>query len=82
MSAEARIRTGLLDGAIQVVPFVDAGSVGSNPTPSFHDIKIGAGVGVRYLTSFGPVRIDVGVPLNPGPKDGKFGVYVGLGQAF
>jgi translocation and assembly module TamA len=37
---------------------------------------------VRYLTSFGPVRIDVGVPLNPGPKDGKIGVYVGLGQAF
>jgi translocation and assembly module TamA len=82
MSAEARIRTGLLDGAIQIVPFVDAGSVGSNPTPSFNDIKIGAGVGVRYLTTFGPVRIDVGVPLNPGPKDGKFGVYVGLGQAF
>jgi translocation and assembly module TamA len=82
LSAEARIQTGFLDGALQVVPFVDAGSVGIDPTPSFHDIKIGAGVGVRYLTTFGPVRVDVGVPLNPGPKDGKFGVYVGLGQAF
>jgi translocation and assembly module TamA len=82
LSAEARIQTGLLDGAIQLVPFVDAGSVGTSPTPSFHEIKIGAGIGVRYLTGFGPVRIDVGVPLNPGPKDSKIGVYVGLGQAF
>jgi len=82
LSAEARIQTGLLDGAIQLVPFVDAGSVGTSPTPSFHEIKVGAGIGVRYLTGFGPVRIDVGVPLNPGPKDSRIGVYVGLGQAF
>jgi translocation and assembly module TamA len=82
LSAEARIQTGFLDGALQVVPFVDAGTVGSSSTPSFHEIKIGAGVGVRYLTGFGPVRIDVGVPLNPGPKDARVGVYVGLGQAF
>jgi translocation and assembly module TamA len=82
LSAEARIQTGILDGAVQLVPFVDAGSVGASSTPSFHEIKIGAGIGVRYLTGFGPVRIDVGVPLNPGPKDAKVGVYVGLGQAF
>jgi translocation and assembly module TamA len=65
-----------------LVPFVDAGTVGSGPTPSFDEIKIGAGVGVRYNTSFGPLRLDVGVPLNPGPKDGPVGVYVALGQAF
>jgi translocation and assembly module TamA len=82
LSAEARIQTGFLGGAIQVVPFVDAGSVGANSTPSLSDIKLGAGVGVGYLTSCGPVRVDVGGPRNPGPKDGKFGVYVGLGQAF
>jgi translocation and assembly module TamA len=39
-------------------------------------------VGVRYNTSFGPLRLDVGVPLNPGPGDGPVGVYVALGQAF
>jgi translocation and assembly module TamA len=82
VSAEARIQTGILNGAIQLVPFVDAGSVGASSTPSFHEIKIGAGVGVRYLTGFGPVRVDIGIPLNPGPKDAKVGVYVGLGQAF
>jgi translocation and assembly module TamA len=82
LSAEARIRTGFLDGALQVVPFVDAGSVGSNPTPGFHDIKIGAGIGVRYYTSFGPLRLDVAIPLNPGPGDPDVGVYVALGHAF
>ncbi|MGZ3245475.1 MAG: autotransporter assembly complex protein TamA [Croceibacterium sp.] len=82
MSAEARIQTPWLAGALGIVPFVDAGAVGSGPTPSFNEIKVGAGLGVRYFTAFGPVRVDVGVPLNPGPGDGKVGVYVALGQAF
>jgi len=82
LSVEARIRTGLLGGALGIVPFVDAGTVGEDPTPGFDEIKIGAGIGARYHTSFGPLRIDVGVPLNPGPNDSKFGVYVGLGQSF
>ncbi len=82
LSVEARIRTGLLGGALGIVPFVDAGTVGADPTPGFDEIKIGAGIGARYHTSFGPLRIDVGVPLNPGPNDPKFGVYVGLGQSF
>jgi translocation and assembly module TamA len=82
LSAEARIQTPWLGGALGIVPFVDAGTVGSSSTPSFNEIKIGAGVGVRYLTGFGPIRVDVGVPLNPGPKDGPVGVYVALGQAF
>jgi len=82
LSFEARIRTGLFGGALGIVPFVDAGTVGEDPTPGFDEIKIGAGIGARYHTSFGPLRIDVAVPLNPGPNDPKFGVYVGLGQSF
>ena len=82
LSAEARIQTPWLGGALGIVPFVDAGTVGGGTTPSFKEIKIGAGIGVRYLTGFGPIRVDIGVPLNPGPGDGPVGVYVGLGQAF
>ncbi|WP_240310946.1 BamA/TamA family outer membrane protein [Altererythrobacter sp. ZODW24] len=82
LSAEARIRTGLLDGAVSIVPFLDAGSVSRGTTPDFDSIKIGAGVGVRYHTAFGPIRVDVGVPLNPGPDDSPVAVYVALGQAF
>ena len=81
-SLEARIGTPLMDGAISVVPFVDAGSVGLDPVPDFDTIKYGAGVGVRYDTGFGPLRLDVAVPLNPGPNDNWIAVYVALGQAF
>ncbi|MFB0613533.1 autotransporter assembly complex protein TamA [Aurantiacibacter poecillastricola] len=82
VSAEARIGTGFMDGAVSIVPFIDAGSVGLDPTPDFETIKYGAGVGVRYDTGFGPLRLDVAVPLNPGPNDNWIAVYVALGQAF
>ncbi|MBD59487.1 MAG: outer membrane protein assembly factor [Citromicrobium sp.] len=82
VSAEARIPTPLFDGAVQVVPFVDAGSVGTEQYPDFEDIRVGAGVGLRYITGFGPLRLDVAFPLNPRPNDSFVAVYVSLGQAF
>ncbi len=82
LSAEARIRTKWFGGALGVVPFVDAGTVGDGARPSFDEIKIGAGIGARYYTSFGPLRLDVAIPLNPGPGDPDFGVYVALGHTF
>ncbi len=82
LSAEARIATGLFDGAIAVVPFIDAGVVNRDSVPDFSDIRLGAGVGVRYQTGFGPIRLDVGVPLNRREGDAPVAVYVALGQAF
>ncbi|MCK0129055.1 BamA/TamA family outer membrane protein [Erythrobacter sp. F6033] len=82
LSLEARIQTGFLDGAVEIVPFVDAGSVSLGSTPDFRFIQYGAGVGVRYKTSFGPIRVDVGTPLNPTEFDAPVVVYVSLGQAF
>jgi len=81
-SFEARIGTGFFDGAVSVVPFFDLGSVSTSTTPDFGEIKMGAGVGLRYATGFGPIRVDVGVPLNPEPEDSPVAVYVSLGQAF
>ncbi|HUQ14121.1 MAG TPA: BamA/TamA family outer membrane protein [Novosphingobium sp.] len=82
LSFEARVRTGLFGGALAFVPFVDAGAVDETTTPSLRDLRFGAGIGVRYYTNFGPLRIDVGTPLNPRPGDSRIGVYVALGQAF
>lgn len=82
LSFEARIRTGLFDDSVSVVPFIDAGSIGRDQLPDFDRIKVGAGVGLRYYTNFGPIRVDFGVPLNPDPDDSPFAVYVSLGQAF
>lgn len=82
VSLEARIKTGFFGGNLSVVPFFDAGAVGVGPTPGFDALKFGAGVGVRYATGFGPLRLDVGFPLNPEPDDSFVAVYVSLGQAF
>ena len=81
-SLEARIETPLMGGAIEVVPFVDAGTVGLGSTPDFRFIQAGAGVGIRYKTTFGPIRVDVATPLNPTQFDSPVVVYVSLGQAF
>jgi translocation and assembly module TamA len=81
-SLEARIKTPLMGGAIELVPFFDAGTVGQDSTPDFDFVRYGAGIGLRYKTSFGPIRIDVATPLNPSQFDSSVVVYVGLGQAF
>lgn len=81
-SLEARVQTGLMDSAIGVVPFIDAGSVSEDALPGLGNMKFGAGIGVRYHTNFGPIRLDVAAPLNPGPNDAPVAVYVALGQAF
>jgi translocation and assembly module TamA len=77
-SIEARVRFGNWG----VVPFVDAGQVFASTVPSFDSLRIGAGIGVRYYTSFGPIRFDVATPINPQPGDSKFNIYVSIGQAF
>ena len=77
-SLEGRYRFGVFG----VVPFIDIGTVNSGPMPTFDDIRIGAGIGARYYSSFGPIRIDIATPLNRREGDGWIQVYVSLGQAF
>ena len=62
--------------------FVDAGQVGTNSSPFGGDIKAGAGIGARYYTPIGPIRLDLAVPLNKQKGDDAFELYIGLGQAF
>jgi translocation and assembly module TamA len=74
---------GKVTNSIGLVAFADAGYVGKDSLPDFsEDLKIGAGVGLRYLTGLGPIRLDVAVPLDPGEDDPDFAFYVGIGQAF
>lgn len=77
-SLEARVRF----GTFGVVPFVDAGNISTGLLPRLNDVRYGAGLGLRYYSTFGPIRIDVGTPLNRQPGDSRIGVYVSLGQAF
>lgn len=75
---EARVRV----GNFGIVPFLDAGNVSTGTLPSFDELRFGAGIGVRYHTRFGPIRIDVGTPIDPREGDPRLAVYVSLGQAF
>ncbi len=77
-AVEARIRWGNWG----VVPFVDGGNISTSPLPKFDNLRFGAGIGIRYHTRFGPIRVDVGTPLNPRSGDSRVAVYVSLGQAF
>jgi translocation and assembly module TamA len=81
-AVEARIRLKQFGGNFGVVPFFDGGSLTTEAMPDFKDWHFAAGVGVRYYSSFGPIRIDLGVPLNREKGDGPVAVTVSLGQAF
>jgi translocation and assembly module TamA len=75
---EARVRF----GPFGVVPFVDAGNIYGRALPDFSGLRYGAGLGLRYHSNFGPIRIDVGTPINRQKGDGRITVFVSLGQAF
>ena len=62
--------------------FLDAGNVSQNLSPFNGQLKTGAGVGLRYYTPIGPIRLDVAVPLQRRSGDDAFEIYIGLGQAF
>jgi translocation and assembly module TamA len=77
-SAEVRYRF----GDFGVVGFVDVGQSYAQTMPRFSDLRVGAGIGARYYTNFGPMRIDVATPVNRRPGEGRFNLYVSIGQAF
>jgi translocation and assembly module TamA len=65
-----------------IVGFIDAGQVTANGSPFTSNWHVGAGIGARYYTSIGPIRLDVAVPLNREPHGDAFELYIGIGQAF
>ena len=68
---------------IGVVPFVDIATVSLDRMPQFTDsLNVGIGVGLRYYTILGPIRIDTASPLTNNEDRSNFSLYVGLGQAF
>jgi translocation and assembly module TamA len=69
-------------GNFGVVPFVDAGQVSVQSRPFAGALSIGAGLGLRYYTGIGPIRLDFAVPLEHTPASGSFALYIGLGEAF
>lgn len=81
VGAELRIA---LPWDLGFVPFVDAGNVYDAVYPEFdRPLQWAAGMGLRYYTPIGPLRLDVAVPINRRENiDDAFQFYVSLGQAF
>ena len=69
-------------GNFGVAGFVDAGQAYESSIPKFDDLRVGVGVGGRFYTNFGPVRLDLATPLNRRQGEAKVSVYVSIGQAF
>jgi translocation and assembly module TamA len=77
-AVEARYRF----GDFGVVAFADGGRVGASASPAFTGMRYGAGLGARYYTNFGPLRIDVATPMNRQPGEPVVALYLSIGQAF
>jgi translocation and assembly module TamA len=73
-------------------------NAGQAVNPLDSTLRFGAGAGVRYYTPIGPIRLDIGVPINregggvtqgyiagdqiTRSKGDAFEIYIGLGQSF
>lgn len=80
LGAEMRVRVA---DAIGIAGFVEAASVSEEIAPVFDEgVQVAIGGGVRYLSPVGPIRFDVGVPINGRDVDDSFQVYISIGQAF
>ncbi|MEM9755256.1 MAG: BamA/TamA family outer membrane protein, partial [Pseudomonadota bacterium] len=68
---------------IGVVAFYDAGYIAADAiwddTGEWHS---GAGLGVRYATPLGAIRLDVAAPVSGPDADNPIYIYIGIGQAF
>ena len=83
INSEARIPIPLKKG-LSLVTFYDGGSV--FPRVGFHDFSSlysnNVGLGLRYATPVGPVRVDLGHNLNPIPGVNSTQYFISIGQAF
>ena len=77
-----RVRRGWGDGPWGIALFADAGAVSLDGIPGTGSLAVGVGIGLRYRTPVGPVRVDLATPLNGEPADSPLQLYIGIGQAF
>lgn len=78
LSLEARRR---ITERIGLVAFVDAGQVAERALKGPSQWHAGAGMGLRYESEIGPLRVDLGLPVRGGARRGPQ-LYLGIGQAF
>lgn len=78
-SAELRVKLWHKWGA---TGFVDSGYVGAKALDFKAKLKTGVGVGLRYNSGLGPLRLDIARPLHQTKNDPKLQLYIGIGEVF
>jgi outer membrane protein insertion porin family len=79
-SAELRRDVGR---ALTLAAFLDLGNVYPLVSDiSLSDLRYSAGLGLRYRTPLGPLRLDWGVKLNPRPGESGYRVHLTIGNAY
>ena len=79
-TAEMRFR---LSEKIGIVPFFDMGRVEDDRLPTLHGRWLKSlGGGMRYFSFMGPIRFDLGFPLNKRSFDPNYRLFVSIGQTF
>ena len=69
-------------GTVAALAFFDAGNVWLDRSTLDADLFTSVGIGVRYLSPFGPLRLDFAVPLDRRPSDPHSKLYFGFGSVF
>ena len=77
---EARVR---ITETIGAVAFYDIGAISENDFPDADSPwHAGVGIGARYLSPVGAIRLDLGTPASGDDAFEELQVYIGIGQAF
>ena len=69
-------------GNVSVLGFFDAGNTWLDRESIEGGLFKSVGVGSRYLSPFGPLRLDVAFPLDRRPDDSSYKIYLGFGSVF
>src|SRR6056297_2702331 len=75
------VRT-MVSDSIQAVAFADTGFIGQDAFGTGRgEWHSGAGIGARYFTAVGPIRVDLATPIGENAGE-NLELYIGIGQAF
>jgi translocation and assembly module TamA len=82
VGAQAEARVGITE-SIGLVGFYDTGFIGADAFDfGSGDWQSGAGLGLRYDTGIGPIRLDLATPASGPEAAERVEIYIGIGQAF
>jgi len=83
LGLSGELRHDFRDSNFGLVGFVDAGAISAGAFgDGASDWHAGAGLGVRYDTTFGPIRVDLATPVTGDDAGQQLFLYIGIGQAF